>query len=165
MKIKPTVHHVPQDVKPVPSTSLVKPVKLTLSELPHQNAHVLMDIMNSTISVTHVPHNVKLVPPAQLVVVPVLVTEKDQKTVVFAQVTIMIFLKILVSSSHVVVNVTLKSVMNVSSMLITVPSVLMVVQKEALSQIVQSFHKVSIPLKSSISQLDLLESLTVTVNV
>jgi hypothetical protein len=43
---KPIVHHVIQDVKPVQFISLVKPVKLMLSELPHQNVHVVMDTMN-----------------------------------------------------------------------------------------------------------------------
>jgi hypothetical protein len=164
LKDKPTVHHVPQDVKPVPSTSLVKPVKLTLSELPHQNAHVLMDIMNSITSVTHVPHNVKLVLLAQLVVVPVLVTEKDQKMVVFVQVAFSIPMMNKITSMLVVENVNIL-VANVSEQLITVLNVAKMVQQEAQSQIAQSFHKVSIQLKSSISQLVLLESLIVTVNV
>jgi hypothetical protein len=43
---KPTVHLVIQDVKPVQFIIHVKPVKLTLTDLLHQNVHVLMDSMN-----------------------------------------------------------------------------------------------------------------------
>jgi hypothetical protein len=43
---KPIVHHVIQDVKPVQFTILVKPVKSMLTDLLHQNVHVLTDTMN-----------------------------------------------------------------------------------------------------------------------
>jgi hypothetical protein len=158
---KPGAHLVPQDVKPVPITTPVLNVNLTQIDVNSQLVTVVMDFMKKTMSVKNVLHNVK---PVLLItiVLNVLVTEKDQKTVVLAQITIMRLVKT-VSSKPVVENVTLKPVKNVNVLeIIVVPNVLLVVQKEVQNQIVQLFHKVSTPLKLLISQSVLLNSSVVT---
>jgi len=81
---KLTVHNVTQDVPPVQSMDLVKPVKLTPTESPHQNVHVSTDSTKTPSNVSHVPHNVQPVLIMPTPVSPVPVTESDQKMDVLA---------------------------------------------------------------------------------
>lgn len=61
LMVKLIAHHVTQDVKPVQFIIHVKPVKLTLTDIPHQNVHVWMVSMKKILYVNHVLQNVLLV--------------------------------------------------------------------------------------------------------
>lgn len=61
LKVKLIAHHVTQDVKPVQFIIHVKPVKLTLTDILHQNVHVWMVSLKSILNVSHVLINVLLV--------------------------------------------------------------------------------------------------------
>jgi hypothetical protein len=74
MKLLENVSHVHHNVKDVLMLILVKLAQLS-KDIQLQNAHVLTDIMNIIMTVTHVTSNVILVTLTKITVLLVLITE------------------------------------------------------------------------------------------